>query len=150
VQLRKKILSYFILTIYLLIVAHKGVSHSHESEVDTSNHASHQHEEFEDVHHEHSFHVGIFHLLGHLYENINHSNDHSDNHSDDHLVVLQKSSTKKVVDYNKTNNFFLFGNNTMVFDIDSESLPDPPPFHLFLLQRLKQPSTPLRGPPSFV
>ena len=145
-QLRKKILSYFLLTIYLTIVAHKGVTHSHESEIGASNYASHQHEDFEDIHHEHSFHVGIFHLLGHLYENINHSNDHSDNH----LVLEQKSSTKKIIDYSKTNNFFLVGINTMVFDVDSESLTDPPPYYLFLLQRIKQPSTPLRGPPSFV
>ena len=94
----------------MLIVAHKGVSHSHKTEVDTSNHASHQHEEFEDIHHEHTFHIGIIHLLGHLYENINHSNDHSDNH----LVLVQKSSTKKVVDYNKTTNFFTGGNNFIV------------------------------------
>jgi hypothetical protein len=145
VQLRIKILSHFLLAIYLLVVLHHSVTHSHDANFSkTSNSVSHQHEDFKDIHHEHRFHVGIFHLLGHLFENINHSNDHSN----DHLVVVQKTSTKKGVDQNKTTNFIAGGNSMVVFSVDAESLPDSPPYHLFLLHWLKQSNTPLRAPPA--
>lgn len=130
-----------------MVVLHHSVTHSHNAAFNNApNSVSHQHEDFKEIHHEHHFHIGIFHLLGHLFENINHSNDHSE----DHLVVAEKTSTKKVIDYNKTINFLTNRNNMLVFSVDAESLPAPPSYHLFLLHRLKQPNTPLRGPPSFV
>lgn len=146
-QLKNKILSYFLLAIYLLVVLHHSVTHSHAFEfVGTPvSEASHQHGDFKDVHHAHQFHLGIFHFLGHLFENINHTDDHAD----DHLLVVQKSSVKKVVDHNSSVNPYIHGQYLLVYEVDAESLPDPP-YHLFLLQKLKQPNTPLRAPPSFV
>ena len=78
-QLKNKILSYFLLAIYLLVVLHHSVTHSHAFEfVGTPvSEASHQHGDFKDVHHAHQFHLGIFHFLGHLFENINHTDDHA-------------------------------------------------------------------------
>ncbi|MGH1434905.1 MAG: hypothetical protein ACRBG0_10645 [Lewinella sp.] len=146
-QLRKKILSHFLLAIYLLVVLHLSVMHSHNAELSkTPNSVSHQHENFKEIHHEHGFHVGIFHLLGHLFEGVNHSNDHAD----EHLVIAQKASSKKNVDLNKTVSFLNSGENKVVVSVDAESLPDPPPYHLFLSHRLKQPNTPLRAPPALV
>jgi hypothetical protein len=147
VQLRKKILSHFLLAIYLLVAVHHSVSHSHSSGLDgvPVSESYHKHENFKDVHHEHQFHIGIFHLLGHLFESINHADDLAD----DHLLVVQKSSTKKVVDHNNSVNTYIYGQDVLVFEVDAESLPDPP-HHLSLLQKLKLPSTPLRAPPSFV
>ncbi len=147
VQLRKKILSHFLLAIYLLVVLHHSVSHSHASEFFGTpvSETSHKHEDFKDVHHEHQFHIGVFHFLGHLFENINHTDDHAD----DHLLVIQKSSTKKAVDHNNSVNTYIYRQDELVFEVDAESLPDPP-YHLSLLQKLKLPSTPLRAPPSFV
>ncbi|MFT4666616.1 MAG: hypothetical protein ACI9VN_001816 [Patescibacteria group bacterium] len=146
-QLRKKILSFLLLTIYLLVVVHHSVSHSHSSDFDgvPVSESSHKHENFKEVHHEHQFHVGIFHLLVHLFESINHADDFAD----EHLLVVQKSSTKKVVDYNNSVNTYIYGQDVLVFEVDAESLPDPP-YHLSLLQKLKLPSTPLRAPPSLV
>ena len=146
-SLRKKILSHFLLAVYVLVVLHSSVAHSHDVEAnDVVQVESHHHNDHSHVHHEHVFHIGIFHLLGHLFENINHSNEQSD----DHLVVVQTTGAKKVVDHHKTVNLFTGWNNVVVFSVDAESLPDPPPYHLFLLQRLMQPSTPLRAPPALV
>ncbi len=147
-QLRKKIISHFLLTIYLLVVLHHSAATSHTVEIGNNSQSKifHQHEDFKDVHHEHHFHVGIFHFLGHLFENINHSN----HYADDHLIIIQETSNKKVVDYNKTVNFYTNENNSVPFSVDAESLPDPPPYHPFLLPRLIRPSTPLRAPPSIV
>lgn len=146
-QLKNKILSHFLLAIYLLVVLHHSVSHTHASDFAGTPvpEPLHQHENFKEIHHEHQFHVGILHFLGHLFENINHTDDLAD----DHLLVVQKSSTKKVVDHNNSVNFYIYGQGVLVFEVDAESLPDPP-YHLSLLQKLKLPSTPLRAPPSFV
>lgn len=121
--------------------------HSHDAALGkTLNPVSHQHEDFKEVHHEHGFHVGIFHFLGHLFESVNHSNDYAD----EHLLVAKKITNKKVVDHNKTVDFFTEGGNRVVFSVDAESLSSPPPYHLYLSHRLKQPNTPLRAPPALV
>jgi hypothetical protein len=147
VQRRKKILSYFILSIYLLVVLHQSVLHTHEVALgETSSSPSHQHEEFDEVHHEHRFHVGIFHLLGHLLENINHSN----NLADEHLAVEENTAKKQSVDDAKSVHFFNSGNNKVVSTVAAESLSDPPFYQLLLSHRLKQPNTPLRAPPALV
>ncbi|MCB9352425.1 MAG: hypothetical protein H6573_33815 [Lewinellaceae bacterium] len=144
-QLKNKILSHFLLAIYLLVVLHHSVSHSHTSEFAGTPVPKplHQHENFKEVHHEHQFHVGIFHFLGHLFENINHTHDLAD----EHLLVVQKSSTKKAVDHNSSISPYINGQYLLVFEVNAESLPDPP-YHLSLVQKLKRPDTPLRAPPS--
>ena len=146
-QLRKKILSHFLLATYFLVVLHQSVSHNHSSEIANSktSQTTHQHEDFKVVHHEHHFHVGIFHFLGHLFENTSHQNDLED----EHLVFFQKTVAKKVFDYNKSFHFYATLDNLIVFSVDAESLPDPP-YHVSLLQRFKQPNTPLRAPPALV
>jgi hypothetical protein len=130
-----------------MVVLHHSVAHSHNDELsDIANSVSHQHEDFGEIHHEKKFHIGIFHIIGHLFENINHSNDHSN----EHLIVVQKTSYKKVVDEIKTINFFASWNNIVPFSIDAESLPDPPPCDLLFLHQINQPNTPLRAPPALV
>ena len=147
VQLRKRILGHFLLASYLLIVLHHSVSHSSVLELADSPFSapSHKHEDFKEVHHEHDFHVGIFHFLEHFFESINHSNDFSD----EHLIIVQKTETKKVIDHNNSINVYFDTNDLIIFSVDAESLPDPP-YHLSLLQKLKLPNTPLRAPPALV
>jgi hypothetical protein len=89
--------------------------------------------------------VGIFHFLGHLFENIN----HSDHLADEHLMGAQNTPANKVFDQSIPVNFYCFLNRLVVFSVDAESLPDPP-YHLSYLQKLKLPNTPLRAPPSIV
>ena len=147
-ELRKKILSHFLLASYLLVLLHQSAWHSHSLAFDKDSlpESFHKHEDFKPVHQEHYFNVGILHFLGHLFENINHSSDLADKH----LVVVQKTLTKKVFDYNKAVDFYTNGNNLVVLSVDAESIPDPPPYHLFLFHRLKQLNTPLRAPPAIV
>ncbi len=147
-QLRNKIISHFLLAIYLLVVLHDSVNHSHTNELKDANLSTntHQHDTYTDIHHEHKFHVGVFHLLGHLFEDLNHLNDLAD----DHIVDFQKSSTKKIVNQNPTTDFFIGGYNIIVFNEDVENLTNPPPYFLFLLHQLTQPNTSLRAPPALV
>jgi hypothetical protein len=145
---KKKILQgYFLLTLYLLVLSHHCAFHSHTQKFDNPSESkkSHQHENFNDVHHDHQFHVGIFHFIGHLLEKISHSDDLAD----EHLFVVQKSSDKKNVDDNNSLTPYIQGQQLLVFEVDAESLLDPP-YYLFLLQKLKLPSTPPRAPPSLV
>ena len=129
------------------MVINHSVPQSHPSELDGTpkEKSTHNHEDFQEVHHDHHFHVGIFHFLGHLFENINHSNDHSDKHS----IVVQKTAVKKFVENNHAFNAYFNGITFEVIVMDTESLPDPPYFLQFL-QKLKLPGTPLRAPPTLV
>lgn len=126
---------------------HHSITHTHGKAIDggPESSSSHKHDDFREVHHDHHFHVGIFHFFGHLFENINHSNELADKY----LIIVQKTETKKVVDYNLPIQVYFDPNGNIVIDVDAESLPDPP-YHLPLLQKLKLPSTPHRGPPSLV
>lgn len=148
VELRKKILSHFLLAIYLMVVAHQSISHTHASGLDgdaAPNH-SHKHENFKDIHHEHHFHVGIFHFLGHLFESISHVSDNAD----DHLVVIQNNSIKKASGYRTSICKYFLESNLVVLEVDAESLPDPPYYQIPYLQKLTRSTSPLRAPPSHV
>jgi len=138
-----KIRGILLLIIYLFVSIHQIPADVHSSVFTPPQ--EHQHENYTDIHHQHHFHVGIFHFLGHLFEFINHTDDLAD----DHLLLVQKSSSKKVVVHNNTVNPYMLGQHLLVFEVDAESLPDPP-YYLFLLKKLKLPSTPLRAPPSLV
>jgi hypothetical protein len=129
------------------VVINHSVPQSHPSELDGTpkEKFTHKHEDFQEVHHDHHFHVGIFHFLGHLFENINHSNDHVDKHS----IVVQKTSVKKFVANSHVFNAYFNGITFEVIVVDTESLPDPPYF-LKLLQKLKLRGTSLRAPPTLV
>ena len=135
------------MAIYLLVVLHHSISHSHTSEFggDVIAESTHKHDDNNNVHHEHHFHVGVFHFLGHLFENINHSNDFVD----EFLVVAQKSTTNIVAHNSNTTNIFIVGNQVAEIKVGAESLPDPP-YTLSVLQKLILSSTPLRAPPSLV
>lgn len=144
-QLRKKILAYFLLATYLFVALSSNVAPSHFTTVTTENRTTHKHGDFEEVHHEHHFHVGVFHFLGHLLEKIDQSNDLSK----EHIVIVPKTNDKKVFVNTNPINFYFEGNGLMLFEVDAESLPDPPP-DLRLLQKFKRPNIPLRAPPALV
>lgn len=147
-QLKNKILSHFLLAIYLLVVLHHSVSHSHVSEFSKIPIPKplHQHENFKDVHHEHQFHVGIFHFLGHLFESISFTS----NNTDDHLAVIQNTFIKKVTDHRTPLDKYFNESNLVLIEVDAESLPDPPYYQISYLQKLTRFTSPLRAPPSFV
>ena len=126
VNQKKEILSYFLLATYLFVVAHQSIAHNHTSDADSN--ATHQHNKYSDIHHEHHFHVGIFHFLGHLFESISHVS----NNADDHLVVIQNTTNKKTSDYKTPISIYFIENILVVFEVDAESLPDPPYYQISL------------------
>ena len=60
--------SLFLLIVYLLTVTYQV--YTQDDGLRAVDNSSHQHEEFSAIHHEHHFHVGIFHFLTHLIEAI--------------------------------------------------------------------------------
>ena len=145
-QIKTKIKSYFLLVLYLLVVLTQLVQHTHSSDILES--ASHKHESFEDNHHAHQFHIGIFHFFGHLFGTFVHQDDLEQNSP----VTAQNSqevTVKKITEVALTNSFCYFFNEKVVIAIDAESLTDPP-YHHHYLQSLLQISTPLRAPPTLV
>ena len=89
----KKYISNILLVSYLLFVVHSGISHCHLSELcDPDNHSSHEHDGFNQIHHKHEFHVGIFHFIEHLFENV----EHIDHQSHDHIAFQNLVTTQKI------------------------------------------------------
>lgn len=119
--------------------------HAHHSACDkkTDANSCHQHDGFEDVHHDNHFHIGVFHFLGHLFENIGHQDDLGCDHIAPSLNIL----VKKVLDTNSDVHLWCNKNDTNYSTVDPLSLSDPPFYRLFS-QKSKQLATPLRGPPS--
>ena len=121
--------------------------HAHHSSCEKKTEAKscHQHDGFEDIHHQNHFHVGVFHFLGHLFENIGHQDDLGCNH----VAPVQNVSTKKVLDTNSDITFWFKKNDANNSVVGALSLSDPP-FYRSFLQTSKRSSTPLRGPPSLL
>ena len=105
---------------------------------------SHQHEDYADKHHEHHFHIGIFHFLGHLFESIS----LVDGNADDHYVVTQKLLFKSKSELKKYFNRLLILLNPLNKDVRAGSLADPPFYRTSYLQKLIYSSSPLRAPPN--
>jgi hypothetical protein len=145
VELRKKVNSYILLGIYLIVLLH-GVSDTTLFTNGSKSKVSHKHDHFKDAHHDHHFHIGIFHFLGHLFESIN----QSDNPSDEHLVFIEKTRTKDDINSKSSTDCFYLWHHAIVNQRDVQSKSDPPIFHQFLLHRLIQPNSYLRGPPTLV
>ncbi len=147
-DIKRRLLSWLLLTVYVLVVLHQNVpiSLTSEEQILPKSATTHHHEEFQEVHHEHRFHVGIFHFVGHLFEKLNHADDHAD----EHIAIAQKTSTEKVINLNKTVYFYCYGNSFVPLSVDTASLPRPPPYNSDFLQISIPDNTPLRGPPSFV
>ena len=144
-QSKRNISSYLLLYIYLLVVILQIVSTSNTLGLDGTPipKGSHQHEAFEGIHHKHHFHIGIFHILGHLLEKINHASDLAN----DYLIFASSDSKKHIVTYKKSFQQYLDWNNLILIEVDAESLPDPPYYCLPYLQQLKHSNTLLRAPP---
>jgi hypothetical protein len=149
VQLKNRILGHFLLAIYLLVVLHRGVVHQHSSDFSDNLpfDLSHQHSGFGEDHHDHKFHIGIFHFLGHLFDKIDHSNDHAD----EHIYVANKSLDKKNIENKTKANINSIGFGLFILEVEIEVDPAPDPPRVIGLQHQYNLSTsPLRGPPSLV
>ncbi len=141
VRKSKKILSQFLLATYLLVVLHHNVSLLHDA-----GHCSyaHFHHGFEEDHHDHHFHIGVFHFLGHLLENISHYNYLETTY----LSLSQETVQQQKTDNSPSTNLYFAGQNAILNFIVPQSLLNNA-FLFAFLQQLQQSDNPLRGPPHF-
>ncbi|MCG8329995.1 MAG: hypothetical protein MI974_20025 [Chitinophagales bacterium] len=146
-QLRKKILSYFLLATYLLVSSHLSFCHNTVSHFCEAFAAlpSHQHEGFAENHHDSHFHIGIFHFLGHLVDSTHHEDDLADKHF--HTVIT--TTIKKVVDL-KSTSFISFDNIKLALASKGVKSLRAPPYLPGLKQALIFSNAPLRAPPALV
>ncbi len=121
--------------------------HAHQSSCDkkTAAKSCHDHQGYEDVHHDNHFHIGVFHFLGHLFEDIGHQDDLGCNH----VAPAHKLAAKKVLDSNKDITFGFNPTDNKILIPDASSLSSPP-FYGALSQLSTHLAPPLRGPPTLL
>lgn len=143
----KKVLSYFLLAVYLMLFGYQSSAQSHFDST-SGNHDDHTHDhgDHRGQHHEHHFHIGIFHFFGHLFESFN----QVDQGTSDHLAVGNDFQFKKSASSDSLNYKFCKAEEILLEEVDAESLADPPISHLSLLRNIIYSSSPLRAPPSLV
>jgi hypothetical protein len=144
---KKNILGRFLLTTYLLVAFNCSFSHDHLALFDESCEVSHCHEVSEKVFLAQDFHIGIFHYLGHLFEELRHIDN--DDFGNDHLVISSDFQSKNNLDLNRTIDFHFGSNNIIVTRVDSESLSSSPNAPS-PTQRLLRSAIPSRAPPALV
>ena len=143
-----KLLGYLLLAIFLPLVFHVGnVEDLGQLMNDHSkSQPLHQHEDFDEVHHDHHFHIGVLHLLGHLVEFI----CQADNVVDEHFIGVNNSTTHKTTLYSQDVDHPVHKLDWPICKVDSESLPDPPRYLQSTSPQFLYRSTPSRAPPAHV
>lgn len=135
---------YFLLFTYFLVVL---FTNNYSKEFENLNFQkpkySHTHDSYETVHHKHSFHIGIFHYLGHVYETI----ISSDFDSDDHFALVYK-----LIKNDKNNYLNLYwivdsSLNALIYS-SVHVLAKPPPLDWLTPTNFNCPQQALRAPPS--
>jgi len=142
----KKIWSSFLLVIYLLVIAHSSAFAGHAFIKSKAFNLDHSHENHESVHHEHSFHIGIFHFIKHLIESINESNDYAG----DHLIHSQNVIPKKTTVITPSFWIVTFNNYSGNYNQDRMKRIVPLPDTIVLRKEGVKKETPPRGPPAEV
>lgn len=143
-NLGRKILSYLLLASYSLVVLHTSIVHAHGLSQDSIplDIVTHDHGEFEHFHHEHNFHIGLFHFLGHLLDTV----DHTDDHSDEHLCSVQNVPVKSTFETSLQNHIGRIEARDLLDQQDGFYFTSPP-YHLLLLQELIFSKASMRAPP---
>ena len=139
VQPKKKILSVSLLAIYLM-TALQSIASPLPPET-----LHHHHEDFGAVHHEHAFHIGIFHFFGHLLDKIAQQDDLTDDYLQPEFIlpIKQLEDGQPITDFNHC----LHKKDLAECDVNINDPPDFPPY-LFLSQSVNFAAHPLRAPPS--
>jgi hypothetical protein len=140
----KKIWSLSMLTIYLLVVLHHSIPHFHADDFDHNlGTTAFKHKDFDSINHEHDFHLGIFHLLAHLFESVT----HFDETGEEHFFTTFNKQLKE--DQQSNNSVELYA--IIPFQDSSMSMPffEKNGDHFNpILRGLQNPYLPKRGPPS--
>ena len=97
-QLKQRIQSFVLLTVYLIVLVHGSISHTHFFNLEANAIITSQtHADLHDNshHHKHDVHIGmhegLIHFLGDLFEGVNHMYDPDD----EHVFATQKVATTK-------------------------------------------------------
>lgn len=144
-ELRKKILSYFLLATYLIVVLHQGVHQCNFLDADELPPCAHQQDSFSEIQQDDEFHIDILHFLNHLFEDA----QHADSHSDIACVSAPNSIVKK--DLNSTLKLSFPREETQWQRLITADKPlRAPPFYLALKKQFILFNTPLRAPPALV
>lgn len=143
---RRKKKAWLLLVTYLMVVLFSNSSHEPLADIDLqSPKHSHTHESYEGVHHEHTFHIGIFHCLGHIYETIL----SCDFDSDDHVAIVSKLE-KNVKNYVLDIDCCVSAWISVLAHGSASVLANPPPGDWSIPTNFHCPHLPLRAPPRVV
>ncbi len=136
--------AWLLLVTYLMVVLFSNSSSQlfPDTDIQTPKH-SHTHESYEGVHHEHTFHVGIFHYLGHIYETI----ISSDFDSDDHVAIVNKLA-KNEKNYSVDIDYYTSSWINVLVQSSVHFLANPPPVDWSIPTNFHCPHLPLRAPPT--
>ena len=139
VQPKYKILSVPLLVIYLLVFLQSITSPLPPESL------YHHHQDYESVHHEHTFHIGIFHFLGHLLEKITQQDDLTDDYLQPELILPKKQSEDdfQIADFD----LFIYKTTLAESDVNIHGPPDFP-IYFFRLKNAHFTANPLRAPPA--
>ncbi|MBT8191431.1 MAG: hypothetical protein HKN67_14560 [Saprospiraceae bacterium] len=140
----RKVSAYLFLFLYLLSTGHHIFPHVENALDETiCIGPDHQHTGYNDHHHDHHFHIGIFHYLGHLFDHV----CDSGNHESEHLLCNVNPITKiKVIDNNR-DYLSLKTSDISLKNIEKDFRDEE--HHLLRHHTLLSTSTSLRAPPSF-
>ncbi len=143
---KRAISGRILLGVYLLVAVNCSFSHEHLALFDEACEATHNHDEFESIHHEHHFHVGIFHFLGHLFEELRHVEN--DNFGDDHLISTPINPIQNSFAQNQNTTYLYTWREIIIAERKIKPLPEPPDFANHFLDDFINTDTPLRAPPT--
>ena len=137
--------AWFLLLTYLLTVMVSAIGvKGHNLELADKVHLAHTHDSFDDEHHEHQFHIGIFHFLGHIMEHL--ANNTCDFEDYNNSICLQE------IELSAENNSEFDTSINLVNDSKrgcKEAHDHPPPDRIYLLSSAQYGvNNPLRAPPT--
>lgn len=141
---KKKTRAWLLLSTYLMVILASGSSSYLFNNSQKPKHF-HAHESFEHVHHDHTFHIGVFHFLGHVVEIIL----SLEKTNDSHVAV----SSSPVHEEKFVPDMFSDALNSGIGPFCFQAfgvLANPPPDDWLIPYNLQCPFSPLRGPPSAV
>ena len=140
---KKKVKARFLLGTYLLVVLFSSSPVDCYSEGNSNIKLHHTHDSYDEMHHEHNFHIGIFHYLTHIYESLVEVDVKTDKHV---AITPTLSNENKITDsVSCVQDYFPV---TILIECGVNVLANPPPYNWITHKNFHCPPLPLRAPPS--
>jgi hypothetical protein len=148
VHKKKKIYAYFLLSIYLLVIAHCHFSVDLLIQSGDFQNGYHFHEEEGEFYHSNEFHGDFFHFLGHIIEELRHVD--KDDFRDEHIVTTSDFSVNKSANSSHSIDFIFSENEFSSRIISSTFLKGLPKYFNPFYRVLIKSNLPLRAPPVII